>query len=67
MAVNGETSGTEVNVPAATFDTILVLDFGYAFALYDSRHAKTNNDTDPIQIPVLPPHHAPPTRTQCLL
>lgn len=39
MAVNGEINGTEVNVPAATFDTILVLDFGYAFALltHDTR------------------------------
>lgn len=29
MAVNGELKAVEVNVPAATFDTILVLDFGY--------------------------------------
>lgn len=28
MAVNGETDGDVVNVPAQTFDTILVLDFG---------------------------------------
>jgi len=28
MAANGETIGDTVNVPAKTFDTILVLDFG---------------------------------------
>jgi hypothetical protein len=63
MTANGDVNGmAAVNEPHKSFDTILVLDFGY-----DSSSNPRSSQLSSFQVAILPSDHAKTERDQCLL